>query len=238
LRHELARALSVIEKLERAGLAAESTSDSADRRLARPHGRSRSSGLVSSINLGMGCMFDCSESEKTDAHTGERTLECPYRYLPGPLPREIGLLTCAVNITGINFMVNMFTGTIPTEWRSLTRLKQLNLQANLLTGQVPAWLFKDLANLRMLDLHRNSLNGTIPTTIGSLKALTVLDMSENLLTGTLPSHVGQLPNLHMCQLNDNKLRGPLPESLGNLGQTLWLLEAESNLFTGRTGPTV
>jgi Leucine-rich repeat (LRR) protein len=191
-----------------------------------------SSQLVSSIDLGAGCTFSCSDRV---AVGGGIAIDCVFRYLPGALPREIGLLICRENVTQVNLIGNSYTGTIPDEWRSLTRLKVLNIQSSQLYGQLPTWL-GDFAELQSLDLSGNRIDGTIPTSIGSLKRLTNLDLSSNLLTGTLPSSLGQLTNLKCLVLTNNQLNGSLPESLGNIG-ALWTFEVSSNLLTGCTDRT-
>ena len=234
-----------IEHFKRAGRAGESAG-SLSRRLAHPQGRflrqspsetgepqePGSSHLVSSIDLGAGCKFSCSD---TVAVGGRIAIDCVFRYLPGALPREIGLLICRENVTQVNLIGNSYTGTIPDEWRSLTRLKVLIIQSNQLYGQLPTWL-GDFAELQNLDLSSNRIDGTIPTSIGSLKRLTNLDLSSNLLTGTLPSSLGQLTNLKCLVLTNNQLNGSLPESLGNIG-ALWTFEVSSNLLTGCTDRT-
>ncbi len=95
-----------------------------------------------------------------------------------------------------------FTGTISTEFSSLTSLFELKLSGNQLTGSIPAAL-GNLTNLQTLWLQRNQLTGTVPTAIGNFASMQSLRLSENQLTGAVPSGVGTMNTLVELGLNDN-----------------------------------
>lgn len=54
-----------------------------------------------------------------------------------------------------------------------------------LLGSVPTGLGSAANSLTSIDLSTNSLSGAIPTTIGSLTAVTYINFSANKLNGTL-----------------------------------------------------
>jgi len=64
------------------------------------------------------------------------------------------------------------SGTIPAEWSSLTNLKALNLGHNKgLSGEIPAFLGKEVTELDFLDLQSTGLNGKIPIALEHLTAM-------------------------------------------------------------------
>ena len=79
--------------------------------------------------------------------------------------------------------------------------------------KVPEYVF-NLTKLEELNLSNNQLTGAIQSQIGQLKKLKVLNASDNFMTG-VPAEVGQLINLQVLDLSDNQLTG-LPNELGNL----------------------
>lgn len=78
--------------------------------------------------------------------------------------------------TSIDYNQLDYTGTIPTEFGTLTKVTELNL-------------------------GRNSLGGTIPTQLGSMTLVSTAGaewhgfLAANELTGSLPSEIGNLVNL-------------------------------------------
>ena len=61
------------------------------------------------------------------------------------------------------------------------------------------------------------LSGRIPSTLGSLTALTTLDLSNNQLTGGIPRELEDLTNLTTLRLSGNQLTGCIPFRLQNIG---------------------
>lgn len=98
---------------------------------------------------------------------------------------------------------NRFTGPLPFEWKRLSKLKALGLDANFrLSGTLPSWLGQMTA-MTKLTLSQNCLNGTLPTQLGQLTRLEFCLLSENSLSGSLPTEIGRLTNLSFIQALEN-----------------------------------
>lgn len=110
------------------------------------------------------------------------------------------------------------------------RVTELNLQAKILTGTIPAEI-GDLAALTRLNLSHNYLTGPIPEEIGSLAELTTLNLNYNSLSGPIPPEIGQLAELTQLRLNRNNLEGGIIRELGKLAKLSWL-DLSSNRLEG------
>lgn len=87
--------------------------------------------------------------------------------------------------TVLQLCYNQFTGSVPTQLGSLTKLSVLALQSNQLTGAIPASL-GNLGMLVRLDLSFNHLFGSIPTKLADAPLLEVIDIRNNTLSGSVP----------------------------------------------------
>ncbi|CAL5345234.1 unnamed protein product [Camellia sinensis] len=65
---------------------------------------------------------------------------------------------------------------------------------------------------KSLDLDGNLLSGQIPSQLGSLSSLIALDLSDNELSGELPYELGHLTNLRYLSLPNNNFSGNLRQS--------------------------
>ena len=108
------------------------------------------------------------------------------------------------------------------------RVAQIQLQANGLTGTLPA-LIDSLTALTDLNLSHNALTGALPN-LGKMIALNNLDLSFNSFSGSLPSSLGNLTNLYFVDFSSNTFSGAIPSSLGNL-QNLGSFAAANNTLT-------
>ena len=115
----------------------------------------------------------------------------------------------------LNLNANKLSGEIPAALGRLTNLELLHLNSNELSGEIPAEL-GDLTNLQELALHRNELSGAIPAELGSLTNLQELVLSENKLSGEIPAELGDLTNLQELWLSHNELSGTIRAELGDL----------------------
>ena len=125
---------------------------------------------------------------------------------------------------------NRLTGTIPAELGNIPYLRYLSLSGNELTGTVPPELGR-LVNLDWLLLGDNELTGLLPAELGELTNLLTLWLHDNEFTGPIPATLGRLLKLRQLLLYNNQLTGPIPSQLGLL-ENLEELELSDNQLTG------
>ena len=151
-------------------------------------------------------------------------------YRANPVPPELGKLS---RLTQLSLHQNGLSGPIPSEFGNLTELRSLALYRNELTGPIPSEL-GNLADLEQLWLSSNSLTGPIPAELGRLTELTALALQQNELTGSIPSTLGDLERLSDLQLHENALTGSIPNGLG--GTSLQRLDLRANDLAGPIPP--
>ncbi|GJW55915.1 putative leucine-rich repeat protein [Tanacetum coccineum] len=122
---------------------------------------------------------------------------------------------------------------------------------NNLSGQIPAWIGKNLSRLHVLSLESNGFHGTMPTSICSLANIQILDISCNNISGTIPSCIGNLngmteikdsssffvfnaalpdrTRLPSLDLSSNNFNGNIPAEITNLTGLVGLNLSRNNL---------
>ncbi|KAL8145380.1 hypothetical protein AgCh_003527 [Apium graveolens] len=95
---------------------------------------------------------------------------------------------------------------------SLTKLENLELADNYISGEIPVEI-SNLVNLWQLELYNNELNGTFPPGFGNLTKLRNFDAMGNFLEGDL-SELRFLDQLVSLQIHDNQFSGQVPEEFG------------------------
>ena len=156
---------------------------------------------------------------------------------------------------------NLFSGEIPDELFSMTKLQTLALSSNRMTGKLSK-KFGRLKNLRHLDLSANGFHGALPKEMGKMKSLEVLYLGEeglevkNKFTGKIPeawvgmkslqrlsltgnsgvkgkfpTWIGKLQNLEELTLSNTGLLGEIPESIDQC-YNLRTLDLSNNGLTG------
>ncbi|KAK7845454.1 putative receptor-like protein kinase, partial [Quercus suber] len=126
---------------------------------------------------------------------------------------------------------NNLTGTIPAWIGNISSLNVLSLLENNFQGSIPSELCR-LSCLRFFKLSVNNLSGTIPLVIFNISSIYSFSITQNRLHGSLPPDVGlTLPNLQMFLGGQNSFTGPIPVSLSNASQ-LQFLDFSSNGLTG------
>ncbi len=156
-------------------------------------------------------------------------LELDINNLNGSLPPELGLLSSALeSITLSGGPDSKLSGTIPTEFGYLSRLKTFNIQNNAISGTIPSEIGNWQA-LTKIDLSQNSLRGELPTQIGKLSELNFFVVSNNELSGSLPSELGHLRKCQKMLFEGNAFVSSIPTVIGNLNE-LRRLKGGSNKF--------
>ncbi|KAM0933480.1 putative protein kinase RLK-Pelle-LRR-XII-1 family [Dioscorea sansibarensis] len=182
-----------------------------------------------------------------------QVLVLSYNYLTGDIP--LSFTNCST-LTILELSFNALTGGVPAYRQgSASRLRQLGLTQNNLTGSIPPSLgnlsslaylylaenklqgsipveFGNLLSLEELDLTRTCLEGDIPLSVFNITSLISLNMGGNNLSGTLPAYMGDtLSNLQSLILQDNFMEGTIPASLSNASE-LRFIDLARNLFSG------
>ncbi|KAJ6422822.1 hypothetical protein OIU84_027740 [Salix udensis] len=134
------------------------------------------------------------------------------------------------HVVGIYLKGQDLDGSLPKAIQKLPHLKQLDLWANYLSGNIPPeWA---VTKLEFLSIGVNRLSGKIPSYLGKITTLRYLSIENNMFSGTVPPELGDLVNLESLILNANNLSGELPLALANL-IGLKTLRLSRNNFTGR-----
>ncbi|KAL6998535.1 hypothetical protein U1Q18_008663 [Sarracenia purpurea var. burkii] len=133
-------------------------------------------------------------------------LRLPGVGFHGPIPSNtLGKLD---GLTILSLRSNVLNGNLPSDILSLPSLRDVYLQQNRFSGDIPSSLSPQL---NFLDLSFNLFTGKIPNSIQNLTYLTGLKLQNNSLTGPIP-------NLNLRRLKDfnlsyNDLNGSIPSSL-------------------------
>ncbi len=152
--------------------------------------------------------------------------------LSGEIPPEIGNLT---KLRRLDLGANLLEGPVPPAIGNLTRLDSLELYSNLLTSVPPE--IGNLENVQAILMWGNRLTSPIPSTIGDLPRLRKLNFGigftsgNNRITGSIPPEIGHLANLEELDLGGNRLTGSIPASIGNL-RRLRKIELGTNYLSG------
>ncbi|KAG8373734.1 hypothetical protein BUALT_Bualt11G0055700 [Buddleja alternifolia] len=120
-------------------------------------------------------------------------------------------------ITNLHLPGLSLQGEISSNIANMTRLVELDLSSNNLTGFLPPEL-GFLKQLRILNVTLNSLQGSIPSNLSLCHKLQQLDLSYNFISGTISEELGNLSNLRYLAVDHNNLTGKIPASLGNFSR--------------------
>ncbi|KAG9441303.1 hypothetical protein H6P81_017157 [Aristolochia fimbriata] len=158
----------------------------------------------------------------------------------------------APNLTCLSIRENDIFGQLPSSPMAQSKLLQLYVQQNKLSGPIPDNFLRAQNSLNEFLASGNLFNGTIPHTLGKLENLVILDLSnndligsipselcdgrheylvlsKNHLTGNIPSSVGNCTHLRVLGLRENQLTGSIPSTLGQLSQLKSLHLNSNNL---------
>ncbi|XP_057752135.1 probable inactive receptor kinase At1g48480 [Arachis stenosperma] len=144
-------------------------------------------------------------------------LHLPAVALSGRIPAGIfGNLT---HLRTLSLRFNALTGPLPADLASCINLRNLYLQRNLLSGEIPELLFR-LPDLVRLNLGFNNFSGGVPAEFNKLSRLRTLYLQNNQLSGPIPQL--SLPDLEQFNVSNNFLNGSVPDKLQKFPQDSFL----------------
>mmetsp|Transcript_5212 Transcript_5212/g.6066 ORF Transcript_5212/g.6066 Transcript_5212/m.6066 type:complete len:679 (+) Transcript_5212:49-2085(+) len=126
-------------------------------------------------------------------------LDC--QELSGTIPHWIEKWTSlrAFGLTG-----NQFVGSIPTNIAKLSKLSELALDDNFLTGDLN--ILNAVKSLRSVYMERNAFTGYIDAMfLDDLENLMRFDISDNDLSGTVPVHLLSKATMQIMDIHDNSI---------------------------------
>jgi hypothetical protein len=97
------------------------------------------------------------------------------------------------SITSIYLEMIDMSGTLPSNWGTMSALTRLDFTSNLLVG-FPT-VMSGLPVLQELLMRHNWVGGSFPSMLSGLSSLTILSLNENRLSGSFPSVVSGVPSL-------------------------------------------
>jgi len=148
--------------------------------------------------------------------------------LRGNIPAEI--FKKVTRLTELVLTDNHLTGQIPTSIGHLKDLQGFFLGENKLTGTIPRQVGL-MVDLKHFQIDGNNIGGTIPNIISALNDLEGFKLSRNSITGTIPPNIGTLHRLVELRLESNQLEGEVPSEMGDL-LSLKVARLYNNNITG------
>ncbi|XP_065853726.1 leucine-rich repeat receptor-like serine/threonine-protein kinase BAM3 [Euphorbia lathyris] len=149
-------------------------------------------------------------------------------FLFGPLPDDLGRCD---TLSRVRLGQNYLTGSIPAGFLYLPQLLLMELHSNYLTGRFPKQITELSSKLEQLNLSENRLSGTLPASIGNFTSLQILLLSGNRFTGVIPDEIGELKNVLTLDMSRNNFSGEIPGEIGDCPM-LTYLDLSQNQFSG------
>ena len=179
-----------------------------------------------------------------------KELRLNNNQLTGKIPGMLGDLTGtdgdggAISLEVLDLSNNQLEGALPVNLEKLTKLKELHLKDNQLTGGIPdEWTDGEDGDpdiLETLDLSGNQMSDNLSPALQTLDKLKVLRLNNQKadseedrdgFEGPIPSQLGDLFRLQELDLSDNNFVGLLPEEFKNL-TSLRILRLSNNTLAG------
>ncbi|KDP24390.1 hypothetical protein JCGZ_26596 [Jatropha curcas] len=133
-------------------------------------------------------------------------LRLPGVALSGQLPT--GIFANLTQLHTLSLRLNALTGELPSDLAACANLRNLYLQGNLLSGEIPEFLFS-LRDLVRLNLGENNFTGEISAGFQNFTRLRTLYLENNRLSGSIPDL--KLEKLEQFNVSNNVLNGSIPE---------------------------
>ncbi|KAG0529723.1 hypothetical protein BDA96_05G122400 [Sorghum bicolor] len=141
-------------------------------------------------------------------------------------------ITCdgAGRVTGINLVKLHLSGTLPSSFANLTALQSLQLQGNVLEGDVPS--LARMGSIETLVLDGNAFSALPPDFLEGLPSLLKLSMDDlPLKPWSIPDAIAGCAMLQTFSASNASVSGPFPAVLANL-TSLQTLRLSYNNLTG------
>ncbi|KAK9063666.1 hypothetical protein SSX86_017537 [Deinandra increscens subsp. villosa] len=148
-----------------------------------------------------------------------------------------GLIAFRSAVTGNTVQWNVSSPS-PCNWNGVTcdaagsRVIELRLPADRLTGEIPLQTVGNLTALRALSLRGNGLSGSIPADLELCSELRLLVLENNQFSGEIPATLFRLASLTRLDISGNGFSGEISPNFSNLTR-LRHLYLQNNQFTGR-----
>jgi len=157
-------------------------------------------------------------------------------WLNGPVSTWYGVTVTGTRVTQLNLSTNNLTGPIPASIGKLTEIGYLVLSYNNINDTIPASI-GNITKLVSLQLFNNQLSEKIPSSVSNLLHLELLYLHNNQLSGSIPASIGTMPSLHFLNLSHNRLTGTIPSSIYNLTNLNYLI-VDHNHLKGTISPAI
>lgn len=187
---------------------------------------------------------------KTGAMLGFSTINASNNLNQSPATGQIYAFDIPSLYTDSLALVALYNATLGSGWTNKTnwltssvknwrgieldgqsRIQTINLEGNLLKGNLPAEI-GNLSEMLYLNLSYNQIAGELTSELAYATKLVDLNLLVNQFTGTIPIQFTKLSKLTSLQLAVNKFSGELdPEILSNY-QNITYLDLSYNQFTG------
>ncbi|XP_024535501.1 protein BRASSINOSTEROID INSENSITIVE 1 [Selaginella moellendorffii] len=128
---------------------------------------------------------------------------------------------------------NKLTGRVLDSVLNCSSLKMLDLSFNLLAGEIPSTICKQVPKLEHFLAWVNNLEGQLPPNLASCSNLTKIILTFNNLSGNIPPELlSNTKSLQWLSLSNNRLSGEFPDSLEHAKEML-VLQLSNNSLQGK-----
>ena len=114
-------------------------------------------------------------------------------------------------VRGVKLANKRLKGKFPRGLVDCSKLINLDLSSNVISGSIPPDINEILPNLEVLKISNNNLFGEIPSSMGNCSNLEVLKLNNNRLSGQIPQQLSELRRLGIFTVANNLLSGPVPD---------------------------